>query len=194
MTETPEVLIIGDSISIGYTPRVADLLAGAAKVTHNEGNAGDSVNVLANLDSWLDGQSPAVIHFNCGLHDIKIAPHDRTRQVSLEQYRANIAAITGRLKASGADLIWATSTPVIDQRHNAVKEYDRHNDDVNAYNAAAEEIVRLEGLPIDDLYGAAIAHGAEMLLSDDGVHMTAGGYTVLAEAVAASILAFLPRN
>jgi len=83
---------------------------------------------------------------------------------------------------------------VIDQRHNAVKEYDRHNDDVNAYNAAAEEIVRLEGLPIDDLYGAAIAHGAEMLLSDDGVHMTAGGYTVLAEAVAASILAFLPRN
>ena len=192
MTDPPQVLIIGDSISIGYTQRVADLLGGAATVIRNDGNARDSGNVLANLDAWLDGEQTAVIHFNCGLHDIKIDRHSRAHLASIEQYQANLSGIVERLKATGAELLWATSTPVIDQRHNAAKEFDRHNADVEAYNAAADEIIRAAGIHTDDLYGAAVAHGMEMMLSDDGVHMTEGGYSVLAEAVAESILKVLP--
>ncbi|MEC8506873.1 MAG: SGNH/GDSL hydrolase family protein, partial [Planctomycetota bacterium] len=37
--EVPRVLIIGDSISLGYTPYVASILKGRAKVVHNPGNA-----------------------------------------------------------------------------------------------------------------------------------------------------------
>ncbi len=192
MTDLPQVLIIGDSISIGYTQRVADLLGGAASVIRNDGNARDSGNVLANLDAWLDGEGAAVIHFNCGLHDIKTDRHSRSRLASIEQYRANLSGIVERLKATGAELLWATSTPVIDRRHNAAKEFDRHNADVEAYNAAADEIIRAAGIHTDDLYGATVAHGPEMMLSDDGVHMTEGGYSVLAEAVAESILKVLP--
>ena len=37
--EVPRVLIIGDSISLGYTPYVASILKGRAEVVHNPGNA-----------------------------------------------------------------------------------------------------------------------------------------------------------
>ena len=52
MPVKPIVLIVGDSISIGYTPFVADALAGEARVVHHEGNGGDSGNVVAKLDEW----------------------------------------------------------------------------------------------------------------------------------------------
>jgi lysophospholipase L1-like esterase len=187
MSSLPDVLIIGDSISIGYTPHVAELLAGKAAVTHNPGNGGDSDNVLANLDAWLADRRWGVIHFNCGLHDIKRARGSGGLQVPLERYRSNLERIVQRLKATGAALAWATSTPVIEARHNAVKDLDRLNADVDACNAAAAEIMLAAGVRIDDLYSAVVAAGPATMLCDDGVHMTAGGYIVLARAVAGAI-------
>ena len=37
--ELPKVLIIGDSISLGYTPHVVQQLEGRAEVKHHKGNA-----------------------------------------------------------------------------------------------------------------------------------------------------------
>ena len=41
-SQKPRVLIIGDSISLGYTPTVKKLLADKAVVVHNKGNAQDT--------------------------------------------------------------------------------------------------------------------------------------------------------
>ncbi len=194
MSQPPRVLIIGDSISIGYTPLVAKLLAGQASVDHNPGNAQDSANVLANLPEWLTGNPADVIHLNCGLHDIKRARDSRVHQVPLEAYRANLGGIVEQLQATTARLIWATSTPVIEARHNAVKDFDRHNADVEAYNAAADEVVRAAGIHVTDLHAALLAEGIEMMLSDDGVHMTEGGSSVLAGVVAAAIRKLLGQQ
>ena len=49
---TPRVLIIGDSISIGYTPKVRELLAGKADVQHSPGNAAHTWN---GMRSWMAG-------------------------------------------------------------------------------------------------------------------------------------------
>jgi lysophospholipase L1-like esterase len=180
----PKVLIIGDSISMGYTPHVAARLAGAAEVAHNPGNAGDTDNTAAGLDAWLAEAAPDVVHFNCGLHDIKVARDARRNQVPLDRYRENLARIVERLSQSAAKLIWATITPVIEDRHTAVKEFDRYNRDVKAYNAAAAEIVGRAGIPVDDLHAAAVAAGPEHVICEDGVHFTDDGYRMLAEAVA----------
>ena len=184
MTDRPRVLIIGDSISIGYTPPAAERLAGEAELIHNPGNGGDSDNVLANLDAWLTEANADVVHLNCGLHDIKLPRDSRGLQVPLDRYRRNLAEIARRLTAGRALPVWATSTPVIDAPHNAVKEFDRHNADVDACNAAAGEIMLAAGIRINDLHAAAIAAGIETILAEDGVHMTAGGYAILARAVA----------
>jgi len=188
--DKPKVLIIGDSISMHYTPYVAKLLADRYAVAHNDGNAGDSRNILRSLDAWLAADGDAeLIHFNCGLHDIKIARDTGRHQVPIGEYRRNLTEIASTLKASGKKLIWATCTPVIFERHRQRKEFDRREDDVQAYNAAALEIVSAAGIAVDDLHEIICRAGAESCLDADGVHMTDKAGQLLGEAVAEAIIA-----
>ncbi len=187
MPGRPRVLIIGDSISIAYTPHVAQVLAQRAEVLHNPGNGGDSENVAANLDSWLAQLPAEVIHFNCGLHDIKFHRDPRHIQVPLGRYRENLIRIVARLKQSGAAVIWANTTPVVESRHTAVKEFDRYNRDVQVYNAAAAAIVAQAGMAIDDLHAVVTGAGPERLIGPDGVHMTEEGSVLLGRMVAARV-------
>jgi len=184
-----KVLIIGDSISIGYTPHVQRLLAGRLEVVHHEGNAGDTRRIGERLDAWLAADGDAdVIHFNSGLHDIKLPRDGSGHQVPLPQYRENLARIVDRLRDTGKALIWASTTPVIFEWHAAAKPFDRGEEDVVAYNAAAEEIVSQAGIPIDDLHAVMHTAGPDRYLRKDGVHFTDEGYALLAEAVAKAIL------
>ena len=63
-TALPRVVLVGDSIRLGYAPRVAERLAGKAVVISPAENGGDSANVLAHLDEWVLRQKPDVIHLN----------------------------------------------------------------------------------------------------------------------------------
>lgn len=73
----PNVLIIGDSISIGYTPFVKQLLAGRANVMRpvlengKAENCQGTNNGVKNIKGWLGDTKWDVIHFNFGLHDLK---------------------------------------------------------------------------------------------------------------------------
>ena len=188
MSPTSKVLVIGDSISIGYTPHAAEALQGRFAVVHHEGNSGDSAALLADLDSYLAAAGDAdVIHFNVGLHDLK-RPRDGSGayQVPLDQFAANLARIVEKLQATGKLLIWATLTPVIFERHLS-KGFDRRQDDVGAYNRAAAEIITSAGIAIDDLHAAVVEAGVERCICADGVHMTDDGYAILGRTVAAAV-------
>ena len=52
-----------------------------------------------------------VIHFNFGIHDLKFMP-DGKRQVEPDDYEKNLRTLVAKLKATGAKLIWATTTPI----------------------------------------------------------------------------------
>src|SRR5690606_3837208 len=65
-----KVLIIGDSISIGYFPFVKDALKEEAYVVHNPGNSQHTGTGLQRLDEWLGTTKWDVIHFNWGLWDL----------------------------------------------------------------------------------------------------------------------------
>lgn len=187
MSATPKVLIIGDSISMGYTPCASKLLAGRCEVARNEGNAGDSRNVVSKLDEWLAACADAeLVHFNCGLHDLKTERDSDLHQVPLSQYKQNLAEIADRLGGVGKTIVWATSTPVIYERHLS-KGFDRRQEDVDAYNTAALEIVNSAGFAVNDLHAAILQAGSEKCLSSDGVHMTDQGYEILGQAVASEI-------
>lgn len=68
--EKPKVLIIGDSISIGYTPFVQKALEGKAEVFRNPGNAQHTGKGLVKLEKWIGEEKWEVIHFNWGLWDL----------------------------------------------------------------------------------------------------------------------------
>jgi lysophospholipase L1-like esterase/dienelactone hydrolase len=188
--DLPKVVLIGDSIRLGYAPLVAQRLAGKAVVISPAANGGDSANVLKNLDDWLVREKPALVHLNCGLHDLKLSKKTNQHQVELAQYESNLKQIVARIqKETSAVLVFANTTPILDERHAQRRaDFDRTEADVRRYNAVAERALRDAGIPIHDLHGIVEQAGPEKLLGTDGTHYTSAGYDRLAEAVADCVL------
>ena len=186
--EPPKVLIIGDSISIGYTPHVKQTLLAEANVVHNKGNAGPTENGLKNIDEWIGTTKWDVIHFNWGLHDLKVMP-DGQKQVSPEAYQKNLRELVRQLKATGARLIWANTTPVPAGKLNP----PRGAADVSVYNAIAKRIMDENRIATDDLYSFALPQLSK-IQRPENVHFTAEGSETLAKQVVGSIESGLPTR
>ena len=130
---------------------------------------------------WLGDGDWDVIHFNWGLHDIKYMD-DGERQVSKEDYAANLRSLVARMKETGAALIWCSTTPVPENVQGPI----RRPEDVPVYNAIAREIILDERIMIDELYAFALPQ-LEELQRVQNVHFTEAGSSALAEQVAESI-------
>ena len=182
----PRVLLIGDSISMGYTLPVRALLAGQANV-HRIPENGSATGVgLAKLDVWLGSGKWDVIHFNWGLHDLKHWKDNKLdlagpQVTPLEEYEKNLRDLVKRFK-----VIWASTTPVPEGSGGRVAA-----DEVK-YNEAAARVMKAEGVAIDDLHAVAAARIAE-LQRPANVHFTEAGYRALAEKVVESIRLQLPK-
>ena len=150
----PKVVLIGDSIRLGYAPRVAERLAGKAVVISPPENGGDSANVLAHLDEWVIRQKPDVVHLNCGLHDLKRSKTDGHHQVELDRYcREPPPDRRPHPRETDAALVFANTTPILDDRHAARgADFDRTEADVRRYNAAAVAVMGELGVPVHDLH------------------------------------------
>jgi acyl-CoA thioesterase-1 len=181
----PRVLLVGDSISIGYTGPVQRNLAGKANVHRIPENGADTINGLKKIDSWLGDSHWDVIHFNWGLHDLKITA-EGGRQVPIDAYEKNLIALVERLKKTGAQLIWATTTPVPDGKQNP----PRDPSDLPRYNVAAGRVMESHDVVIDDLYAAALPRLPEIQLPVN-VHFNNAGWELLGGKVAAAIEAVL---
>jgi acyl-CoA thioesterase-1 len=180
----PRVLLIGDSISIGYTLPTRRLLSGVANVHRIATNGGPTTKGLAEIDAWLADMKWDVIHFNWGLHDLRRDAGDV--QVPLARYEENLDALVTRLERTGAKLIWASTTPV---PQGAAKR--RSGDEVK-YNEAAARVMKKHNVPIDDLYALALPRLAQ-IQQPANVHFTESGSEALAGAVAGAIKAALDR-
>lgn len=179
----PRVLLIGDSISIGYGLPVRKLLSGKANVHRIPGNGGPASNGVFMIDGWLGKERWDVIHFNFGLHDLKRLD-DGEPQVSIEAYRRYLQLIVQRLKRSGAKLIFATTTPVPQGKLSP----PRRSADVVEYNRVALEVMAANGVAVNDLYGFAVK-GLTEIQQPVNVHFTNAGSEKLAEVVAGAIMA-----
>ena len=166
--EEARVLILGDSISIAYTPHVRALLEGEARVvrpTHPNGRATNCEGTtlgIAHVERWLEieGGEWDVIVFNFGLHDIKrVHPETRKnsndpahpRQAEPEAYERQLREITEHLGRTHATLLFATTTPV---PSGGVRPH-RDVEDPARYNDIAKGIAREYGVGIIDLHNFA---------------------------------------
>lgn len=178
----PRVLIIGDSISIGYTTPVRELLSGVANVHRVPENGGPTSRGIQQLDWWLGDGKWAVIHFNFGLHDIKLNDAGQPLTSPVE-YESNLRAIVARLRSTGAKLVFATTTPVPADLNSGPK---RRPQDVVERNDIARSVMTELGVPVNDLYSVALARLAE-IQRPGNVHFTNEGSQVLAVPVTDAI-------
>jgi len=185
----PRVLIIGDSISMGFTPPLREKFKNKANVHHPPENCRSSRQTAQRIDQYLGKKPWDVIQFNCGIHDVTYlnaagtvaTPEQGGKvQVPLDEYRANLEKIVSRLEQTDAVIIWCTTTPV-----TKVVKF-RLTDDIARYNEAAKEIMQRHGIQITDL-NASILKQETPSWRSDGVHFTADGYQESADFVAPAI-------
>lgn len=186
----PRVLLIGDSISIGYTLQVREKLEGRANVHRIPINGGATEVGLANIDSWLGNGKWDVIHFNFGLHDAKYASPTAQR-ASRDQYIANLQQLIDRMKATGAKLVFATTTPIPEKLEYGKATGTRMFDSIPERNALAVDLMEKNGVAVNDLY-ALVLPWRETASRPGDVHFTPEGYELLAGAVADTIAGQLP--
>lgn len=198
-SEAPRVLLLGDSISIGYHPFVREALGRDMIIARPMSAAGRAENCagttlgVAEIDRWLGmyGGHWDVIHFNWGLHDLKRVvaetgansnkPTDPP-QADLATYEGQLRQIVARLKQTGATLVFATTTPVPAQGLQPWRE----EADVLRYNEVAVGIMRENRIPVNDLHALALPHLAEWQRPEN-VHFFPEGSAALAEVVVAHI-------
>lgn len=208
----PSVGILGDSVSIGWTPDVASNLAHDASVQHipfsGDGGALDTkyqINCMQYFtrSAELLDTSYDVIGFNSGLHDVNYSGQYPEEYTPKPQYVSNLRIILQRLLASndgpGAPpgvkptrVIWVTTTPV---------PFSAARDDlVKEYNAAALQVMQQDGqdrVTVVDLYTHVISICGEPPYTSCNIsntspshpspHYTAAGYQYLASFVTKAV-------
>ena len=183
----PRVLLIGDSISIGYTLPTRALLAGKANVHRPPVNCGNTTYCLRDIDKWLGDGRWDVIHFNFGIHDIKCPKRDGVNQTHLNQYEKNLRKIVARLRKTGAALIWCSTTQSPQAVCGAPAE------DFVTYNATAKKVMEENGVQINDLYAFSLPRLKEIQMPVNS-HFHAKGSRVLAEQVAKAVQEALDKR
>lgn len=190
----PRVLLIGDSISLGYTLDVRELLKGKANVHRPPANCGSTAMGVENLDTWLGKGNWDVIHFNWGLWDINRRVNGKRNiageiSATEEEYADRLEQLVVRLKKTNATLVWAPTTFV-------QGGFGRRPGDEVRYNAIAARIMKKHDVRTNDLhtlsatfprFGETTEGKPEMFKSVGNVHFTPEGYRVLAGQVAKSI-------
>lgn len=185
----PRVLLLGDSISIGYTLPARRALRGVANVHRPAANCMNSAFAVCHLDEWLAEGKWDAIHLNFGLQDCVrdgVAP-----AVPLDDYQRNLETIFDRLGQTGARLVWASTTPVQgnllrpDPMESGPAMVYRESD-VEQYNAAAAAVVNAHGAEIDALDECVRPHLPRLQLAND-IHFTKAGYAELGRHVAACL-------
>lgn len=187
----PNILIIGDSISIGYTPFVAKALVKEAIVVHNEGNAQHTGTGLKKIEEWLGDTDWDIVQFNWGLWDLAYRHKDAKTQgkrdkvngkvtFSVTEYAQNLEALVRILKEkTKAKLIFVTTSYVPEG------EVGRYVEDALKYNAVAIEIMEKHNILINDIYTKSkdihSVHGT----APDNVHYTQEGSKELAKHITA---------
>lgn len=180
-----KVFIIGDSISLGYTPFVQENLGNIADVIHNPGNAKHTGYGLDSIASWIDDDNWDVIQFNWGLWDLCYRHPDSKVQGNRdkingmvtfkpEDYEKQLDAIVKIMREkSDAEVIFVTTTYV------PTDEAGRFTRDAKKYNKIARRVMEANSVEINDIYKVSKGIHREHGKGNDDVHYTEEGYKEL---------------
>jgi len=199
----PAVLVIGDSVSIGWTPQLAALLNTSHVVSHSPGQMADggarsTTNFITCSDYLLNTadlkplplKKGDTVLMNFGLHDYNLG------LAGVPEYTSELTESIKRTQAvvpEGAKLVFVGTTPA----HNTGRaEVD--DTTVVALNKAAEEICSNMSVPFIDLHTPLTKECGPVPWADNGtdacplcapkckglsVHYLTAGYQVIAGIV-----------
>lgn len=180
-----KILLLGDSIRLGYQPFVKKALEGTAEVVGSEDNGRYAKHTLGCINLWLNEfGSPDIIHWNNGLWDLHhVQPSDEA-VTPLEEYLQTLKRIIKILEWTGARIIFATTTPISTVAKN------KSNDEIREYNEAAIKLSKANNIEINDLNGL-ISKDIDRYICEDGLHLTEEGYQKCSGAIVGMVEKYL---
>lgn len=203
-----KVLLIGDSIRLGYQEQVRALLGNGVEVYAPEENCRYAKYALWGMHRWVDSfGNPKfdAVHFNAGIWDLHRCTADGEIFTPIREYADTIRRLGLQMKSYTENVIYANTIPAnrkLDDSLNAFNPFintapgykkvhltvgmEEWNGDVRRYNAAAGTEMEKLHIPVNDLY-SPIAVDTDRYISTDGIHASAEGYQLLAKLVAQRI-------
>ena len=172
-----KVALLGDSIRLqGYGLKVPELLGKDFEVWQSEDNGRFSKYTLRMLYDHRNVLNECdVIHWNNGLWDVCRFSDDCPFSTETE-YVENMLRIAKTLLATGAKVIFATTTPV------SPKNPEIKNSTVERYNSLIVPELEKLGVIINDLH-TAIAADIDRYICDDLIHLSDDGVDLAAAQV-----------
>ena len=182
------VILLGDSIRMGYDKSVKKTLEGKANVIFPEENCRFASYLLRYIPEYFGDtkrEDIDVIHWNAGLWDC-LRLYEEEPHTPLDVYEYYIERICIRIKklCPNARVIFATSTKVLSEKMNV--NFKRYNEEIEKYNEVAVNVVKKYGFKVNDLY--ALSSTLPESVHSDPVHY----YTsVGTEAFTKQVLSFI---
>lgn len=163
-SQLKRALLIGDSITLGYSTVVKRLLEKKVSISYlcTSKSVAD-ISYLREISYVLQDYPVDVIHMNNGLHGFHL---------TVEEYVSALAHVWDYIQQMRpeAKLIWASST------QHVQPDRPEREEQIKRRNAGAERFMRENGVEINDLF--SVTSGRQDLLSD-GVHYVQEGYELL---------------
>ena len=187
-----KVLLLGDSIRMGYEAFVKELLQDECEVYFSEDNGRFAAYTLWQANQMFKQYGHFdVVHWNNGYWDMNVEEPMEEAMHPLDEYRHFLERIIVQCRKNGAKIIFATTTPVpekgsaFDVSHTGCYiSYD--NEWVRAYNRVAKDLMEKEHIPVNDLY-ALMQNGENYYKCPDKLHLTMEGNRLCAQQAAAMI-------
>ncbi len=195
-----KILLIGDSIRVGYDKYVKMAFEDSAEVVYPNENCRFASYVLRYLNIWASalniGDDVDLVHWNAGLWDC-LRMIDGKVHTDIEVYADYIERLCVCMPHyfPNAKFIFATSTPGglnYDPNSHVLLtlERDDWNREIALYNDVVSAYLKNQGVRINDLYGFIYPNVAEFIC-EDGLHLSEAGVEAVAQKVAKEIRAML---
>ena len=184
------VVLLGDSIRMGYEERVRALLKGRAEVWSPGENCRFAGYMLVSMPAWArecgKPEEISLVHWNSGHWDCAHFDNSDEAYSTVEEYAAWLLRVHKAIVKNfpNARIMFATTT-LVDMAQYPTMPNRRSNDEINAYNKAATEVMRRLGVEVNDL--AALSSLFPSSYYADAVHMNDKGNLALAKQVAGVI-------
>lgn len=148
------LLLIGDSIRMGYDKSVKKTLDGKVNVIFPDENCRFASYLLRNFHEYLNdvkGEDIDVVHWNAGLWDcLRLFEEEPHTPIDVYAYYIDRLCVRIKKVCPNAHIIFATSTRVISEKMSV--DFKRYNEEIEKYNEAAVKVVKKYGFEINDLY------------------------------------------
>ena len=190
------VLLLGDSIRMGYDSYVKEILEGEGGfevVFDDVDNGRFAAYTLWQANQFFRNQGQFdIVHWNNGYWDMNIEKPMTEAIHPVDEYVHFLGRILKEIRRNGAVPIFATTTPILprdialDIKNEKMPFSDYVNDWVLKYNAAAVSFMEGEGVAVNDLYTVCL-EDKYFYKGPDLLHLTEKGYRRLAEKTAEAI-------